>query len=455
MLASWLAFASLLVFPLLKGLPFGVLPIILGISLAVGIRKLRPSSINLLNSAIYGGEGRSWIIRVCLLGIFVRVPIILFPSLPYSDHLIYYNVAKSLAAGQGFYEGFILYPPGQPVWLAIWILVLGDSLRRLAFIQSILTVLCIPLAYTTVKPFSEKAARWACLVIAIYPSLILWSGTLGHETTVTFLQVAVVALFLFALRATGRKQLVGWSILGCVGGIAALIRPTLLALPALSGFTLWMGQTRFCRILLAITLVLGFMGIVIAPWSVRNYQMFGDFCLVSANFGSVFLNANHSESDGIYLNTMYIGADLNPIAADRLRSKLAWEAVLDQPSRFFALTFKRIVYMWGTDTSILDFVLGDPPRGGLLMKMGLSAILNVIWAAFVCAWCIGVTSSVPWRTHHTSLEIWSVSWIALIWAVHAVVEPLSRHHLPLLPLMGLLFLPSYWGWVTEDGHNVA
>src|SRR5262245_54402700 len=75
MLAAWLALASLLVFPLLKDLPIGVLPVVLGISMAVGLRKLHPSSLNLLNTAIYEREGRSWIFCVCLLGLVVRVPI--------------------------------------------------------------------------------------------------------------------------------------------------------------------------------------------------------------------------------------------------------------------------------------------------------------------------------------------------------------------------------------------
>jgi hypothetical protein len=450
MLISWSALASLLAFPFLKGLPIGILPVLIGIGLAVGLKHIPSPWIAFLSKLIYGGEGQSWIIAVSVLGLLLRLPIILFPPIPYIDHALYYNAARRLASGQGFTEEFILYPPGQSAWLAIWVFVLGDNLRVLALVQSALSIASIFLLYRTVKPYSEEAARWACLIVAIFPSLVLWSGTLGHETTGIFLQIAVMAAFLSALRVRGFRAFFAWGALGGLGGIAALVRPTFLALPALIGLTMWVGGTNIRRILFAVATGVVFMAIIIAPWSIRNYRMFGEVCIVSANFGSVLLSANHPNSDGVFMQTEGIGADLNPIARDRLKNKLAWDAIQEDPLRFFARSVKRIVITWGTDSSILENVLGDPPRGGFIVKMGLSAVLNVVWSWFVCAWCIDSTYRTPWRSTHSSVEIWPACWVMLVWAVHAVLEPLSRHHLSLLPIMGLIFLPGYWSWVARE-----
>jgi len=452
--ASGLAVASLLAFPIVKGMPIGLVPVVLGIGIAIGLKYLPARPMHFLSGMICGSSGRTWVIRVCVLAALLRLPVILFPSVPVSDHLAFYGLATRLASGQG-YGPKLLYPPGQPAWLAVWIFLFRDNLRILAAVQSALIVLSIPLLYQAVKPYSEKAARWGCLVIACFPSLILWSGTLGYETTTLFFYVGLLSLYLLALRATGWWEILAWGIVGCAAALAAYVHPTFLSFPLLLVFILWLNNERLRRILLRVAIVAAFMAVLIAPWTVRNYRKYGEVCLISANFGRVLLSANHPNSDGIFYHTADIGADLNPIAKDRFQRDLALKAIRDNPPRFFALAVKKVVYLWGTDTSVLDFVLGMPPRGGLGTKMFLSAVLNVVWGWFVCAWCIGATRGAPWRLPHNRVEVWSAGWIALLWAVHVVMEPQSRHHLPLLPLMALISLPAYWTWVLGGDRSTA
>jgi hypothetical protein len=193
------------------------------------------------------------------------------------------------------------------------------------------------------------------------------------------------------------------------------------------------------------------MAVVIFPWALRNYRMYGQVSLISTNFGSVLLSSNSPASDGLYMNTDPIGANLNPIDQDRLQKSLALTAIRSDPGTFLERVVKRLVFMWGTDTSILDFVLGDnPPTGITRLRAVLSAVIQVFWAWFVVTWCISTTVNRPWRFHHPPFEIWVACWLGLTWVLHSIVEPHSRHHLPLVPLMGLVLLPVYWSWLTGN-----
>jgi len=40
-------------------------------------------------------------------------------------------------------------------------------------------------------------------------------------------------------------------------------------------------------------------------------------------------------------------------------------------------------------------------------------------------------------------------WVALLWFLHALVEPLSRHHLSLVPILAAMIFPGYWAAASE------
>jgi hypothetical protein len=450
---SWLGFASLFAFPLYKKMPVGLVPVLLGIGLGIGLKYLPARHIRSLTSMVYGGSSRSWVTAVCVLAALLRLPVVFFPSVPHSDHMTYYRLAIRLASGLGYGES-LEYPPGQSAWLSVWVRLFGSNLRLLAAVQSTLMVLSVPLLYYAVARYSEKGARWGCLVVACLPSLVLWSGTLGYETTSVFAYVALLSLYLLARRTAGWREVVAWATLGCGAALAAYVHPTFLSLPVLLGLVLWLQGASLRHLLARVIIVAAAMGAVLAPWTIRNYHKFGGICLVSANLGSVLLSSNHPASDALYYDagpSIYgtVGAD--PIARDHIRMRLALKAIRDYPGKFLVRVVKRQVFMWGTDTSVLDCVLGDdPPRGGIRVRDALRFVLQVFWAWFVCAWSIATLRGVPWRSSHLDFEILAVSCVALIWVVHLVLEPLSRHHLDLLPLMGSVFLPSYWAWTVEQ-----
>jgi hypothetical protein len=449
-LAAWVALAAVLAFPLYKRIPVGYLPVFVGLVIALGLGHLPRPLLRHLRSLLYGGNSRGWLTVVCFTGILVRLPVIIYPSVPHTDHRTYYKLAIQLASGAG-YGNSILYPPGQPGWLSLWVRVFGASLHSLVAVQCGLCVASILLLYYSLRPYSEAAARWGCLIIAFLPSIVLYSGTLGHETTSVFSNIALLSLFLFATKARGWRGFTAWIVLGCAAAFAAFVHPTFLVLPVVLGFALLFVATSPAGLFWRVAAATFAMAAAIFPWSLRNYKLYGEFSVISTNFGSVLLSSNSPASDGLYMNTDPIGANLSPIEQDRFQKHLALAAIRNDPWTFSKRVVKRLVFMWGTDTSVLDFVLGDnAPAGITPLRAFLSAVIQVFWAWFVLAWCISTVTRPPWKFRHASFEIWAACWVGVIWVLHSVVEPHSRHHLPVLPFIGLVALPAYWSWV-ENG----
>jgi hypothetical protein len=454
-LAAWVAFAALFAFPLYKRVLVGYLPVFVGVAVALGTKHLPRNFLLRINSILYETQTKRWLAAVCVGAVLVRIPSIIFPSVPHTDHRTYYKLAIQLATGHG-YGHSLLYPPGQPAWLAIWVYFFGNSLHTLIAVQCSLYIAAILLLYYSLHTWSEAAARWGCLTIAFFPSIVAYSGTLGHEGTSVFSNVALLALFLFAVGAKGWQKPVLWSSLGATAALAAFVHPTFLVLPAVLAIVLFLVMRNPLGLIWRVALVGLAMAVVIFPWSLRNYRMYGQFVPISTNFGSVLLSSNSPVSDGLYMNTDPIGADLNPIDQDRFQKKLAFAAIRNDPGLFLKRVVKRLVFMWGTDTSVLDFVLGDnPPTGITRLRAILSVMIQAFWAWFVTAWCISTTVKRPWTFRHPPFEIWAACWLGLTWVLHSVVEPHSRHHLPLVALMGLVFLPVYWSWVTSSLSAVA
>jgi len=451
-LAGTLALSALFIFPVMKGVMAGLLPVIVGVVAAISLRLVPVHWKTRSTERLAAIPDRLWLAGVCLLAFLLRLPGILSPALPTNDGdtFAYLADAKSLAAGNGIPN--ILFPPGQAAWLALWVSRFGDNLQVLALAQTILTLGAIVILYAVLKNRTIVAARWGTLVIAAMPSLVLFSSTLGHETTDMFSQVAILATYLLGIqRERTRGSVLIWPLLGVIAGLAALVHPTFLVVPILVGFNLWLMRVPLLRCLTPVLLTGLAAAMVVLPWSLRNYRHYGHFSAISANFGRTLLEANQSGSLGVYSNiSSFISTEPNPVLQDRMAFKEALRVIHSDPLRFFYLCGRRTIYMWGTDTSMLEFVLGDPPHGGTVRKALLSVVIQTFWAWLVCAWCLSGWISL--RSKSLSPEdLWCVTSIGVIWLVHGfLVEGLSRHHLSLIPLIAVTVLPSYLAWVRSS-----
>ncbi len=441
----FVAAVAVLAYPFYKHIPIGLVLVAAGAAMAI-LPKFAPGLV--ASIARYAGSlsNRKFLLIVCAAGLVVRLPLIVFPTAPEAgDNAIYLHIAQSIAAGSGFGD-YIVYPPGQAFWLAFWIAIFGVNMHVLAAVQCGLSIAAAPITYFGFARYSKSAARWSAIFIAVYPSIVVWSGSLGHETTVIFLSAI---LFFILSRPSFAESPKLWVLCGLAAGLTALVRPTMIIFPVLLACALVVAARSVRKAVVPVLITALAMALTIAPWTVRNYLHFHEFAPISTNFGWVLLSANHPDSDGIYMEVAQIGKGLSHVEQDRLQRRLAIQAIASNPLLFAKRVVMRVIVQWGGETSIVDSIFGMTPSFGQTVRQVLRALAQLAWVWFVCAWCISVARSRTMPLFNELPIVWVVCLTALIFVMHSILEPIARHHLPLLPFAAGISLPAYGSWLLR------
>lgn len=165
-----------------------------------------------------------------------------------------------------------LRSPGYPLFIAPlidWPLVVGDPIP-IGIVQAFIGALVTFLAYLiTMRIAGVGPALVSALLVATSPVLISMTPYILTETLFSGLVAAAFAVLAFALAAprNRRRVLVAFAVSGALLGLAALVRPVLLLLPAmfLIAAFIWYRQQWRMFVLLAAVFVL-----VYSPWPLRN-----------------------------------------------------------------------------------------------------------------------------------------------------------------------------------------
>ncbi|HEY3617876.1 MAG TPA: glycosyltransferase family 39 protein, partial [Candidatus Sulfotelmatobacter sp.] len=230
------------------------------------------------------------------------------------------RVGRSIALGQGFsspYEGntgpTAWEPPLYPYLIGAVFKVFGiytqASAWALLSINSLFaTLTTIPIFFIARKSFDERVARWSAITWALCPYVWYWSVHWIWDTTFTPLVLA--CLFLLALELQDWPGGRGWILFGALYGVGALANPSMLAFLPFSG--LWIWRQRYRRSLpsfggVALSSLVFFL--VLTPWVVRNYEVFGRFVFLRDDFGLQIRLGNGPSADGMLM--AYLQPNLN------------------------------------------------------------------------------------------------------------------------------------------------
>src|SRR5206468_12248604 len=117
-------------------------------------------------------------------------------------------------------------------------------------------------------------------------------------------EIFYTALLLLAVPLAVRAQTFARLLLaGVVFGIATLTKAQTLFLPAVlfAGWWLFAGSRPHLGSWIGRAAVIyATMAMVILPWTVRNYLIFGEFVLISTNGGGTLLSGNNPSAWGDY-----------------------------------------------------------------------------------------------------------------------------------------------------------
>lgn len=242
------------------------------------------------------------LVILTVLGLALRIYWILnIPTQQLYDFATFLETASNIYHGRGHTlsgRPIAWVGPGYSYTLAFFHFIMGSdnpfNAKILNVILSLATLIMSAFMYRKWFPYDEVKLVIAYGLTAILPTLIAYNNVAGTETLFLFLLVALILARLYI--PAGRRQGV---VMGVICALAALTKPFMLAYPAVA-FAMWWMQGKNMRISLVRTAFMALaMAFVIAPWTIRNYQTFGQFILISYNMGyNQLVNNNYANIRG-------------------------------------------------------------------------------------------------------------------------------------------------------------
>jgi 4-amino-4-deoxy-L-arabinose transferase-like glycosyltransferase len=224
----------------------------------------------------------------------VAIAVAGFSTVRFGDAHAYLSAAGELAR-EGRYplstEPFYFRAPGYPFFLTFATLGRPDSVPQAKVATAVVGSFAAPLlALLSARIFRKRAIALATGAAAALHPAFLWNST-DVQSEPLFTTLLLAAGFLL-LVATDRPSSTIALLAGAVLALAALTRASALALvPFLTAPLFDRRYPLRARAHLAGAAVLGF-ALALAPWTVRNALVFGDFVPVNDAAGNAFYQGN-------------------------------------------------------------------------------------------------------------------------------------------------------------------
>jgi len=258
--------------------------------------------------------GWLFVAGICVLAVSVRL-VLLWRYKPWLDpnDFEYGVVARNILAGRGYTGHFSFAPEGPttsayPLYTLFLVLFYGIFPEPARYIAVMLTQVVVsaalaPVAYwVAARLFDRAVGAVAAGVVAVDYFLAVTPGYLTHITLhILLLSLAVASV----VRLRDRPNAGNASACGVLVGLAALTKAlAFLVLPAATLWLLRSWKKADGRRLVLVGAVWVIAGLVVLPWTVRNYLAFKRFVPVAAYGGlHLWVGNNPHATGGSYAET--------------------------------------------------------------------------------------------------------------------------------------------------------
>ncbi len=390
---------------------------------------------------------------IVLVAFFLRVAVITvghtYKITPRRDHFQFGwemgRLARSIALGQGFSNPTDLTtgasawaPPLYPYILGGVFKVFGIYTAASAWViltfNSIFAALtCLTLYLIALRIFDIRVARATAWTWALFPYLLYWPTRVVWETSLTTFLLSLALLMTLRLAENESQNTLEWIGFGALWGVILLTNTAVVSLlPCFLLWLLWKSRER-TRLLAKASMCIAVAAIVVSPWLVRNYEVFGKFVFVRDNLPLELHMANNQHSEGLWTRNEHPGNDADAMRQFQETGELRFmelkkiefnQFVREHPGNFVWFSLQRAAYFWiappsftnfkGYDLEIsrhMNFFLGAAfAFGGLWL-----ALRNRIRGGFLLACCL-IVYPLPYY----------------------MVNPFPRYKHPIEPVMTLL-----------------
>lgn len=376
----------------------------------------------------------------------------LAPGRPAADGFFYDQYARLLLQGAGYVNldgsPAIRWMPGWPAVLSTLYRVFGDAPVVAMTANALFDAATAGLvAVLGARLFGATTGRSAGLLYALWPGMVYYVGTFFVEPLFNLLFTG--ALLLLAIAAEANVRRTAWfAAAGVALGLCTWVKaePPTLA-PALI-FFVWRVRASgadFVRQALAVGLL---AGLLIAPWTIRNYQTFGRFIPTSASGAISAHLSNHPGAHGgqdfllnRQLQARYKGRTSAETTMNRYDAGFrdAWQFARDHPREQVAIFGSKLVITYGGDAQGARTLRGSgPPEQWHVAPAtwrALTRLANSWWFAMLGLAALGTATLARWPRGAGALLLGPVAtWLAL----HVLFLAGQRYHAPQVPELAVV-----------------
>ena len=195
------------------------------------------------------------------------------------DH--YHDMAIALAEGRGFHT--LDVPWGYAHFLAVFYRVFGPTPLPALLAQAALNALIPIIVYACARSVTDaRVAAVATVLVSVLSFNTLYVATESTDSVCTVLFMVMVWVF---IQARSRARWWWFALCGVVGGVAAQFRPNLVLLPFFLWALHWAMGPRSWRRIREGAIIAVMAALMLAPWTIRNYRLTGEFIPTSTHGG--------------------------------------------------------------------------------------------------------------------------------------------------------------------------
>jgi hypothetical protein len=368
-----------------------------------------------------------------------------------ADPMNYTNIAHAMLAGQGmvvddwqYGNGLRAYfPPLYPFLLTGWWWVFGDSIWSTLAMNTLIDAAGAMGLYAILAQRRERRAGWfVALIYFAYPPFA-FSAPIPQKEALTL--TLFIWLLYTALAWARDKDRHLWRFavpLGMLSAMLALTQASLLVAPFIIGLVL-IGHVGFARTLRLGLAALPFFLIVMAPWWVRNWMLFGAFVPLTTASGFM-RNVALGNYRAPFPPDLFT---LSEVDRSALMSKLANARIVEAPLGFLKETAHALALGFAYEEATLARYRHTTPPISLAARAELAPWLQFSWLALLAAALAALRTQIRLRRS----DILTTMLLALFLSILAAgmwFEFGERHRYiltPVLLLIGGSWLVRYHG----------
>lgn len=379
-------------------------------------------------------------------------------QVPIIDELWHWQWAHEILEKSFLGDTAYFRAPLYPYFLAILAKLTSSSIFYSKLLQTLVACGTILFLYKlSYYLFNKTVAIIVGFIYAFYGTIIFYETM--FLIPILFLFFTVWGMFrLIAYKDS--RSLKTWLLTGIIFGLAVISRPNILiVLPFLALWLFWQMPSRksiLHKIKLPLIMIVGVI-IIIAPITIRNFIVTGEFILISSQGGVNLYIGNNSDASGLSMrmpeidnqdltNWKYFqdvtkitaqkeaGRELNETEQSSFWTNKAINFILENPNKFGNLLWQKTVYLFNgfenSDNSDLYFQRQKSSLYSLLVWK-IEKFLMFPFGLLVPLFFAGIYALRKKRKELQPIYIFIITYIPSI----ILFLVTARHRLVLIPFM--------------------